>query len=1314
MQLKTVLLSLAVILVSNIRGYFSFENQCIYSSDANLCSSCHTTQHVNNMTFPESNGITLHFCSHYIPLDSIIRVEGRVDINLVGIPGENVTIKCTSKRDAGIAISSTSNIKISDLILIGCGLSTYSIGKNQPYAGESEKSSISISNSCNVSLDRVKVIGSLGIGLLLLNTVGRVNIGNCIVENSHSPRDNQQDGGGGLYVEISESCAAISKTNKNCSSIYNIHNCIFKQNTASGTQKYSDFVSPNDFNASSSVNLGSRGGGIGIIMRGTASRNSISISDSQLVSNSALWGGGIYALFQDLASYNVLIVNNVEFLGNMCPERGGGGLAIGLISVSQNWPQNNLIQLESCNFDSNNASYGGGVTFYASESSDYPELNNSIGFNNCSWTNNSAFIGAAVDLSSHIWKETKGGLPKVTFTNCLFLFNTIHHSFLHEERYTHHTKGKGVFYSVGYVVSFSGNTLFHGNKGSAMYLISSVANFSYNSNIEFSSNEGFSGGAVTLLGFSALNIRDNTTCLFQSNTAKDRGGAIIAVTINKKDLIDTQVCFIQYSGNLDDVPNRNIEFIFMNNSAGAFGRNKEVEGHYGHSIFTSSLIPCHRQCIHKNRGYDYDLVLDCIGNFTFINKNTYDITTSGWEMKLIENITVPLNVIPGKLVKLPISMTDEFSNQVGDLYHVLVNNINFSNVAIDFSDAYISEKWIRFYGTPGDTADITIETINIREIGLTFKIKIQECSPGYVQDTISKDNIKLTTCVCSASTKSKRYSGIYRCNNTNNMALLKRGYWMGYDQSGEYGTEDKLLSGYCPRGYCITNRPRKTANREYHLPQNTSIQGLNKFICGPNRTGTVCGKCVADHSAFYHSRTYKCKRTDECKWGWLFYLLSEIVPVTILFVVITVFNIKLTTGAFNAFLYYAQLSDTMLITANGFIVFPYYTYVFVRINHFIARMFNLNFFAVSELSFCLWKSAETLDLVLFKYVTIVYALLLVFVIIAMMRFCNCSSKHHFFSKIVGKTRSARATIIHGLTGFLVMCYSECIRISILILTPVSLETSSREGNSYIKQVVFYNGELKFFKGEHLYYAIPALFVLLVFGILPPILLLSYPLCYKIFAILKISESKFVSLLCKCIPLESFRPFFDSFQSTFKDKYRFFAGLYFIYRLITLFSFAYFHNLTEFYLTVQAQLILVLAVHTIIQPYKKRWHNVIDGIIFMVLAIINAITLFNYKHATGLLNYERLIHTTSKIQTALLYIPLLYMGIYIAIVTYRKTNFMELYKKLKRKTKNKKSSIEDNRHMNLSIVVNGQDSCDDFLDSDYHHRPLADDDNGQKI
>ena len=1269
------------------------EVQCVYSNQ-NLCETCSMSIPVKNISKTLSSNVSLLFCSESLQLNEVIKINSLSKVTITGFSQrERVIVNCSRHVEAGITFINVTNVEISYLSFIGCGFHHYHTSTENLTL----KSGIFFANSYGITIHNVLMSHSTGAGISFINTIGTVNIENVMFSNNNMPKNCSNcntESSGGLYIELTPNC---KRPRRNKCSSYKVSNCEFDNNRASSSHSHHDFVDWDNLNKG-------RGGGLTLILSGKASQNNIDITDCTFASNSAQWGGGIYILLRNSSNSNQLRISHVNFTGNMC-RNGGGGLAIGIFYSGTYSRQNNSIQILSCGFVSNHANNGGAVTVYATQHNSLARISNSVEFNNCTWENNTAIIGAAVDLSSHIWMEEKGFLPTMKFTNCEFTRNYIQNDEHQQDGYTYHNKGKGIFYSTGYEVEFSGNLTFQNNAGSGLYLVSSIANFCPESNANFVGNEGFAGGALSLVGFSVINFGDNSTFEFADNIAKDRGGAIFTVTINKKDLIDTQTCFIQYTGNHSKVPDRRTTFRFTNNSAGVYGRNVEVEGHYGHSVFASSLKPCLRKCMNA-KSHNYSMVFDCIADFTFTNKNKYEVSTSGAEIKLLKTVKLPLKVIPGKFVELPINMMDEFGHEIGDLFHVLVSNsINSSKISIEFSDAYISEKWIRFYGLPGFLANITIETVNIREVGITFAIELQECPPGYVQDKFQMASKVMNTCICSASSKEKRYSGIHRCNDTNFVALLQRGYWIGYDEPGRsFGTESKLVSGYCPRGYCFTNSPSDTLEREYYMPPNTSIAHLDRLICAGRRTGVLCGRCVENYTSFYHSRTYKCKPAEKCEWGWLFYILSEIIPVTLLFVVIMVFNIKLTTGAFNAFLYYAQVSDTMLISANGFIVFPQTAYTFVRINHFFARMFNLNFFAISEMSFCLWKRAQTLDLLVFKYVTVTYALLLVFVIIAFMRCCNCQSRYRIVSKMREKKVSARNTIIHGLTGFLVMCYSECTRVSLLILTPVSLKASSLEADQFTRKVVFYNGELAFFKGKHLYYAIPALLVLILLGILPPLMLLSYPLCYRVFAFLKISETRFVSILCQVIPLESLRPFFDSFQSSFKDNYRFFAGLYFVYRLVMFFNFAYLHNLTEFYLMVQAQLVIILAVHAIIQPYKKRWHNIIDGMIFMILAIVNAMTLFNYKHATGILDYKHVIHTIAKIQTTLLYAPMLYICIYLIIITYKKLNLREVWIKMNMKWKGE--SLKNDVSTTSIALTKDDDSCD-FLDSDYHHRETDD-------
>ena len=1310
------LLVFAVLCMHVERSVTTKRRVCIYD-DRNLCSNCTSSHHIQdgNLSLNES-GLTIQFCSEVLLLNHVIEIEHQRSVSLLGLPEMNVTLDCSTVNTSGLLLDNLTDIEIRHLSFQRCGLPQNITVHGKCGDRLTIKVSIFIKNSFNVRANRIRISFSQGIGLWISNTFGTVAIENSIFENNNQIPKENKSGGGGIYIELAN-CSSNDLQMTNCNGKYKISNCIFKHNNATRSKKCRSLFIPT--RGSSSLKVMNGGGGLCFHLRERVANNTITISECEFRSNSATWGGGMYLIMQDSVVNNSALIKDTNFTDNTSPSYGGGGADFGFISFPyyKKGPKlnDNKIQLDNCKFESNNATYGGGVAFYASQSLDHRKHNNVIIFNDCTWKKNRALFGSAVDLSSHIFNEANGRLPKPKFTDCSFIGNSIINAAWEETSHTYHSKGKGTLLSVGYEIDFSGNINFHDNNGTALYLTSSMANFSRGSYVEFLNNTGFDGGAITLLGFSSLDIRDDSDFIFINNMAEDKGGAIMSVTINKKDLVATQSCFIHYAEKnnyTQSIEDRNINFSFENNSAGVFGRNIQVEGHYGHSIFAASLVSCYKRCDYDD-SCSYDQTFDCIANFTFVNRTKYEISTWGKQIKLRNGTQTPLKFIPGEFKELPIVITDDLSNEVGDFYHVHVKNINGSHVMIELSDAYISENWIKFFGEPGDMAEVTIETTRIREVGISFQIEMNECPPGYVKYWTKKKEKTYHTCICSASTSNKRYSGIYRCNDTEHTAFLKRGYWIGYHQKGnhknkaEYGKEENLLSGYCPRGYCFTNKPTETGDREYTLPNSTSIHDLDIFICGPHRTGVLCGRCVKNRSSYYHSTTYKCRDTDKCKWGWLFYLLSEILPVTTFFIVIMLCDIKLTTGAFNAVVYFAQISEALLITANGLIVFPSITYGFVRFNHFITRMFNLNFFAMHELSFCLWEGAQTLDLLIFKYVTIIYALFLVLFIITVMRCCTCTSRFKLLSKLRGK-RNPKNTIIHGLTGFLVMCYSECTRISLLLLTPTPLENMSKDGNNIVKNVVFYNGELTFFKGTHLYYALPALFFLITFGIIPPVLLISYPLCYRVFALLKISETKFVSIICKCIPLETFRPFFDSFQSTFKDKYRFFAGLYFIYRLTTLLSFAFMRNLTEFYLMIQAQLILILAIHTITRPYKKAWHNAIDGIIFMIMAIINAMTIFNYKHATELLDYQETIHVITKIQTTLLYVPLLYIFIYIALNIFWK---LKLKKSMFKKRRNEKvvKKNEEREEVSVPVIMNRMSLGDDFLDNEYHYRALTEED-----
>ena len=101
------------------------------------------------------------------------------------------------------------------------------------------------------------------------------------------------------------------------------------------------------------------------------------------------------------------------------------------------------------------------------------------------------------------------------------------------------------------------------------------------------------------------------------------------------------------------------------------------------------------------------------------------------------------------------------------------------------------------------------------------------------------------------------------------------------------------------------------------LPSTADVKKLEKRICGENRHGRLCGRCVQNKSVYYHSDNFTCGDTTSCQYGILIYIASELLPVTIIFLIILLFNISLTSGAVYSFVFYVQILSRLNVTAFG-------------------------------------------------------------------------------------------------------------------------------------------------------------------------------------------------------------------------------------------------------------------------------------------------------------------------------------------------------------------------------------------------------------
>ena len=1223
---------------------FTLYSQSISHSDSNtycIVSSTETTNFCTNAKCNNSNTITLsgvqqaiqkhqdlelYLCSYYFTIGS----QYFVNLTSIYIRSEATTscLDCNGKH-YGFFFDNVSNVVVENVIFDHCGFKNAIEEFNIDF-----DSSIYIRNSWNISLLNVTIRSSSGIGMALVDSRGYIHISNCSFDDNHDPA--YQKPGGGIFIESSMSEGTT----------YNIENCSFTSNGGSR-----DSEDENHYQCLNRTDF-MRGGGIIVYFRAETNNINLTITNCLFKNNTALHGGALYVSFQHSAHNVTVLVDQTDFDGNTAA-CNGGAVAAGYIHETEKMALNK-VNFILCKFLTNSARNGGGVYIYAAPKNE-TENSDTFEFHNCTWKLNNGMYGAALLIAPFTEKQffNKGFLPIPLIKDCRFISNN--HT-VNSELYPKVQYGRGTVYVNSFTIEFHSEVELSENFNSALYLYSSILNVKSKSSILFKNNFGYQGGAIHLRGSSSIHVNDDISITFDSNVAGNKGGAIFHNALIDQSLLTATNCFMKYVG-IKQPHYRNITVYFTNNTATPHRADTMHRALEGKSIYLFSAIPCAE--IYPGREHLIE-ALNSIANFTF--EGGVQNSTIGTYPSDILVESLPDSMIPGKKEDLNITAVDDTNHPVP--LPVYIVGIQHGNITIDPAYTTITNNKIKLRGSPGSSGKITIHSLEREDLAVVFHVSLQECPPGFVYSD------ETSRCECSSDTTDSVYLGIKRCNLTAHQAILVHGFWAGY--IAVEGTEETFRTSHCPRGYCTNN----LGKREIILPPGTSVEEINSVICHENRTGVICGECKENTSVYCHAPgTLDCRSDEDCYLGPLWLLLSEILPVTILFLVIILCDIQLTTGALNGFLLYMQIFSTLHITANDFIMFPKFTKKLLNILEFVAFMFKLEFFKSKSLSFCLFKKINSLDLLAIDYLIVMYYLSLVLLTILVLnmrcrkisRFCQRFKKQH--------------SVIHGLSGFLVLCYARTTLATLLILNPTRLYGKGRDGG---ERVAFYHGGMHFFGPQHRKYAIPALFALVFMTFLPPLLLLVYPLCYKVLALLRLEESKLTKLLCLAIPLEKLKPLFDSFQGEFKDDHRHFAGLYFLYRLLALVIFAFANTLSEFYFFLELLLVLMLALHGWFQPYKKKWPNRLDTYIFTLLLIITRMTQYCHQQSLDLYRYGQFIAVLTTIQVVLAYTPFVFMILYIS----SKIRVVSCIKYLHSKIKKGKEQEEDMEYW-LTIMDEGR-------------------------
>ena len=1126
---------------------------------------------------------------------SLINITNRIkfcqfrNITIRGDGADNTTLTCADNEDKGsIEFHNSTGITLSQLSITSCGMNF-----DMPNIQAKFSTALYFNKSHHVNIKQVCFKNNNGLGVQFTKTTN-LSVRESVFYSNYY-RAKKDSGhlmvGGGMFVYHNETHSEPY--------FINISSVTFVSNSAN-TMEIATF------------NFLKTGGGLKLELGSKQTNVAVSISDCTFKNNTAVSGGGVHLFIFSSSSYNTITFDNCTFTNNDASVYSGGGLDVYISTWGKSRPVGNKIKITRCYFTNNKAEIGGGVSIYSPRSQCIERVHhNSIDFTESVFIRNVANTSAAVDIN-HKTVKSYGDtfLTNVTFTNCQFKSNRA----LQSSSLDKYTAFKTMF-TVDISLTFNGNkTLFKNNTGTALYIASTTVTFTSGSVTKFTNNTGGRGGAMLLTENSLLKVGSKAELWFINNTAFLGGAICIIPNIFYHD----RTCFIQRRCYHDkkSCENSTAHYIFRDNTAGIG---------FGNDIFASTFSNC--------RGYTNDSAIRNIfigkkmGLFNFSQHLNESVATAVSSLVVHDN---ELFVYPGIPQEINITQYDDLENRVKKYFlYSHLESINGS-VRIDQGYRTLSTNKIVLEGTENSSANLILETSGLSNSAIMIKVNLLQCPPGY--------SYYKSKCNCLSS------HDVISCSHLSYEALIDCGKWAGYLY---YNGTMQFVTPRCSISLCSYPKSHSKDGKHY-LPLNRSE--LNDYVCSPHRHGTLCGNCNTNYTTYFHSPTFKCGDTNNCSSGIAFYLLSEILPVTLIFLFITLFDVNLTSGALYSFIFYAQILNyqfnnvyPVIVRENKGILL--YTFEFLKL---VYGIFDFDVFENDSISFCIMPKATVLDMLILKYVSTFYAFFLIIATIVVLKLNSFYACIKFCHKC-GR-RNIRGSVINGLTAFLVLSYYRCLIITLKILFPSYIPIVHHK-----EYVPFYNGNLSFMKGAHLKYAIPALICFVCIILPPPLLLISEPLLIQFSGRINLRRNRLTYSL-HILRMKT-KPFLDSFQGCFRDNCRSFAGLFFLYRILIVPG-EYLNGLVWNNSYEGVILFLVLLLHLKCHPFQNWHHNQLDIFLLVNLLMINflmGIEYLVYIHEPIDENLEIMAKFIGVLILVVILIPLGYLLIYAYKKVFPKTN-----------------------------------------------------------
>ena len=437
-----------------------------------------------------------------------------------------------------------------------------------------------------------------------------------------------------------------------------------------------------------------------------------------------------------------------------------------------------------------------------------------------------------------------------------------------------------------------------------------------------------------------------------------------------------------------------------------------------------------------------------------------------------------------------------------------------------------------------------------------------------------------------------------------------------------YCDKTKMVNINNPKGYRRLHPEEANQTKPGYrlLPKNISY--LNEFMCRPlNRSGFLCSDCLDGLGPAISMKLYGGNRCYKCTGQWtgaVLYIFIELFPITIFYLIIVVFQVKLTSAPMNCYIMYSQLIVlTVLYEAqwdDSLITPVIYTdtgdlRAVSKIILIVYGMFNLDFIVHVLPPFCISTHLRSSHLVILGYSSIFYPILLISLTWLVIELHDRNVKvvvrmwspfHRCFVRL-RRSWNTKSDLIDVFASFLLLSYTK-LMYQTLLTTNIQMtqNLSLTEDQIYSMYVLTADFSVRLPSPYYTISVVIAGAISVIFNLLPILMLVLYPI------------KTFRKVLSKCkLDRVGLTIFMEKFHSCYKDgldggrDMRSFAALYFFMRIILFLLVLILYDELRFeHWFVRGMIMTTTAlIVALCRPYKKMHMTICDVLLLMNMAVV---------------------------------------------------------------------------------------------------------------